>query len=90
MAGEQVGAATDDSTLEQIQPSRWSPTAWSCGTLLQKVNRRLAGGFTSAELVEDAAEAAICALGAGIAGRSAQGSTREPFARLLLSAFVPA
>ena len=40
--------------------------AWSCGTLLQKVNRRLAGGFTSAELVNDVAEAAILLWIAGV------------------------
>ena len=49
----------------------------------EKVNRHLAGGFTSAELVEDAAEAASFALGAGVAGRCAHGSTSEPSARLL-------
>ena len=32
--------------LEQIQPSRWSPTAWSSGTLLKKDHPRLAGGFS--------------------------------------------
>ena len=45
--------------LEQIQPSRWSPTAWSSGTLLQTVNPRPAGGFISMELVTAAAAASI-------------------------------
>ena len=45
--------------LEQIQPSRWSPTAWSSGTLLQTVNPRPAGGFISMELVAAAAAASI-------------------------------
>ena len=43
--------------LEQIQPSRWSPTAWSSGTLLKKDRPAwgLAGGFNSVELVSAAA-----------------------------------
>ena len=45
--------------LEQIQPSRWSPTAWSSGTLLQTINPRPAGGFISMELVAAAAAASI-------------------------------
>ena len=45
--------------LEQIQPSRWSPTAWSSGTLLKKDHPRLAGGFNSVELVSAAAAASI-------------------------------
>ena len=47
--------------LEQIQPSRWSPTAWSSGTLLKKDQPRLAGGFNSVELVSTAAAASIFA-----------------------------
>ena len=48
--------------LEQIQPSRWSPTAWSSGTLLKKDHPRLAGGFNSVELVSAAAAASIFVL----------------------------
>ena len=84
VAGEQVGAATDDSTLEQIQPSRWSPSARSSCTLLKKVKYRLAGSFATAELVDDAAYASMFALNAKRCICDAQGRTPEPFARLQL------
>ena len=48
--------------LQQVQPCRWSPTAWSIGTLLQTVNPRPAGGFISVELVAAAAAASIFVL----------------------------
>ena len=85
MAGEQVGAATDDNTLEEIQPSRWPPSARSSCTRLNKVKSRLAGSFATAELIDDAAYASVCALNAKRCISDAQGRTSEPFARLLPS-----
>ena len=76
--------------LEQIQPSRWSPTAWSCGALLQRVGPRLAGGFISAELAAAAAAACIFAPRAMLCtGRVAAWSS-EPPARLVPPALEPA
>ena len=63
--------------LEQIQPSRWSPTAWSSGTLLKKDHPRLAGGFNSVELVSAAATASIFVLDCPrCTGRGARGVRR--------------
>ena len=90
VAGEQVGAATNDNTLEEIQPSRWPPSATSSCTLMKKVKSRFAVGFVTAELVADAAEAPNLALDARRCKGSAQGSTCEPYFRLLPSAWAPA
>ena len=90
VAGEQVGAATDDNTLEEIQPSRWPPSATSSCTLLKKVKSRFAVGFGTAGLVADAADASILALDGRRCKGSAQGSTCEPYARLLPSTWAPA
>ena len=79
-------AATDDNTLDQIQPSRWPPSARSSCTLLNKVKFRLAGGFATTELLPDDDNTFICAHDARRCKWSAQGSTCEPSARLLLSA----
>ena len=69
-------------SLEQIQPSRWSPTAWSSGTLLKKDHPRLAGGFNSVKLVSAAAAASIFVLDCPrCTGRDAAW-TDEPPARL--------
>ena len=76
--------------LEQIQPSRWSPTAWSCGTLLEKVHPRLAGGFISAELAAAAAAASIFALDGVLCTGRVQAWASEPPARLLPPASEPA
>ena len=53
---------------------------------MKEVKFCLAGGFGSAELVDDDADAAIVALDAGRCRWDAQGRTSEPSARLLLSA----
>ena len=87
---EQVGAATNNNTLEEIQPSRWSPSARSSCTRLNKVKSRLAGGFATAELVEDAANVSVCALDATLCIWGAQGLTSVHFARLLPFVMEPA
>ena len=69
--------------LEQIQPSRWSPTAWSIGTVLQTVNPRPAGGFISVELVSAAAAASIFVLDCPRCTGRMPAWTDEPPARLL-------
>ena len=76
--------------LEQIQPSRWSPTAWSSGTLLKKDHPRLAGGFNSVELVSAAAAASIFALLCQLCGACMGGLTGEPPAHLQPPALEPA
>ena len=68
--------------LEQIQPSRWSPTAWSSGTLLKKDHPRLAGGFISVELVAAAAAASIVVLDCPRCTGRMPAWTDEPPARL--------
>ena len=68
--------------LEQIQPSRWSPTAWSSGTLLKKDHPRLAGGFNSVELVSAAAAASIFVLDWQRCTGWDAARTDEPHARL--------
>ena len=57
----------------------------SCN-LLEMVKPRLAGGFGTAELVDDDADASILELDAGRCKWTAQGWTSEPSARLLPSA----
>ena len=57
---------------------------------MKEVKFCLAGGFGSAELVDDDADASILALDAGRCKGSAQGSTCEPYARLLPSTWAPA
>ena len=79
----------ENDMLEQIQPSRWSPTAWSCGALLQRVGPRLAGGFISAELVAAAAATSIFALNGMLCTGRVQAWTDERPARLLPSACEP-
>ena len=54
------------------------------------IKPRLAVGFGTAELVADAADASNLALDARRCKGSAQGSTCEPYARLLPSAWAPA
>ena len=68
----------------------WPPSATSSCTLLKKVKSRFAVGFVTAELVADAAEAPNLALDARRCKGSAQGSTCEPYFRLLPSAWAPA
>ena len=58
--------------------------------MLKKVKPRLAGGFETAELVDDFANASILALDARRCKWTAQGWTSEPSARLLPSAGKPA
>ncbi len=57
---------------------------------MKEVKFCLAGGFGSAELVDDDADASILALDAGRCKWTAQGWSSEPSARLLPSASKPA
>ena len=59
-------------------------------TRLNKVKSRLAGSFATAELIDAAAYASVCALNAKRCISDAQGRTSEPFARLLPFAIEPA
>ena len=57
---------------------------------MKEVKFCLAGGFGTAELVDDDADAAILALDAARCKGSAHGRIGEPYARLLPAACIPA
>ena len=57
---------------------------------MKEVKFCLAGGFGSAELVDDDADASILALDAGRCKGSAHGRICEPYARLLPAACISA
>ena len=59
VAGEQAGAADENDKLEQIQPRRWSPSAWSCCTSVATVLCQAVGGSFSSVLIAELAEASI-------------------------------
>ena len=59
MAGEQAGAADENDKLEQIQSSRWSPTARSCCTCVESVLSKAADGTFFSVLVAALADASI-------------------------------
>ena len=58
-AGEQVGAVAENNKLGQIQPRRWSPSAWSCCTSVETVLCQAVGGSFSSVLIAELAEASI-------------------------------
>ena len=58
-AGEQVGAVAENDKLGQIQPRRWSPSAWSCCTSVETVLCQAVGGSFSSVLIAELAEASI-------------------------------
>ena len=59
VAGEQVGAVAENDKLGQIQPQRWSPSAWSCCTSVETVlGQASSSSFSSAPIAEQA-EASI-------------------------------
>ena len=59
MAGEQAGAADENDKLEQIQSSRWSPTARSCCTCVETALTLLFADAFSSVLVAELTEASI-------------------------------
>ena len=59
VAGEEAGAAAENDKLVQIQPRRWSPSAWSCCTSVETVLCQAVGGSFSSVLIAELAEASI-------------------------------
>ena len=90
VAGEQVGAVAENDKLGQIQPQRWSPSAWSCCTSVETVLCQAVGGSFSSVLIAELAEASVFIKICPRVGGCTAAATGVAPARLLPPALAPA